>query len=106
MLIALSEQCATAERRFVGSNRGCWKNGEYDRLYTVAARWFPGPQPSAARRSSTLMKVLTDDVGILGLTYNSENLAVRRASSAPVRAGPPRLAIPGTSKSGTGNEAG
>ncbi len=81
LLIAVSEQCATAERRFVGSNRGCWKNAEYDRFYNLAATTLDSNERGQAVINA--LKILTDDVGILGLTYNSENLAVKKGLVGP-----------------------
>jgi peptide/nickel transport system substrate-binding protein len=81
LLVAHGEQCATAERRFVGSNRGCWKNAEYDRLYLLASTSL-----DAAERGQAVvdaLRILTEDVGILGLAYNSENLAVRKGLVGP-----------------------
>ncbi len=81
MLIALSEQCATAERRFVGSNRGCWKNADFDRFYNLAATTLDPTERGQAVVDA--LKILTDDVGIIGLTYNSENLAVKKGLVGP-----------------------
>jgi hypothetical protein len=37
MNVGHSDQCAIAERRYVGTNRGCWKNDDYDRCFIVAS---------------------------------------------------------------------
>jgi peptide/nickel transport system substrate-binding protein len=81
LLIAHSEQCATAERRFVGSNRGCWKNAEFDRFYLLASTTLDTAERSQAIAGA--LKVLTEDVGILGMAYNSENLAVKKGLVGP-----------------------
>jgi ABC-type transport system substrate-binding protein len=81
MLIAHSEQCATAERRFVGSNRGCWKNAEYDRRYLIATTALDPTERGQAVVEA--LKILTEDVGIIGIGYNSENLAVKKGLVGP-----------------------
>lgn len=79
--VATTEQCAAAERRFVGSNRGCWKNPEYDRLYLLASSSLdPNERSSAVLQA---LKILTEDVGVFGLAYNSENIAVRKGLVGP-----------------------
>jgi peptide/nickel transport system substrate-binding protein len=81
LLIALSDQCASAEKRYVGSNRGCWKNAEFDRLYQVATTSLDPAERAQAVAGS--LKILTEDVGVLGLSYNSENLAVKKGLIGP-----------------------
>ncbi|HZT06269.1 MAG TPA: ABC transporter substrate-binding protein [Chloroflexota bacterium] len=80
-VIALSDQCPTADKRFVGSNRGCWKNPEFDRLYTVASTSLDPAERGQAVVDA--LKILTEDVGVLGLSYNSENIAVRKGLAGP-----------------------
>lgn len=81
LAVATSAQCATAERRFTGSNRGCWQNSEFDRLYLVASSSLDARERSQAVVQA--LKALTEDVGVFGLSYNSENIAVRRGLVGP-----------------------
>ncbi len=76
LAVVTSDQCASNEKRFVGSNRGCWKNAEFDRLYATATQSLDPTERGQAVVSA--LKVLTEEVGILGLSYNSENLAIRK----------------------------
>jgi peptide/nickel transport system substrate-binding protein len=81
LLVAVSEQCASVERRYIGSNRGCWKNPEFDRLYQAASTSLdPAERENAVVGA---LRVLTEDVGIIGLSYNTENVAVRRGLVGP-----------------------
>jgi ABC-type transport system substrate-binding protein len=81
LAVAISEQCASADRRYIGSNRGCWKNGEYDRLYQVANTSLDPGERDAAEVGA--LRALTEDVGIIGLSYNTENVASRKGLVGP-----------------------
>jgi peptide/nickel transport system substrate-binding protein len=79
--LAVSDQCPTAERRFAGVNRSCWKNAEYDRWANVAVTSL-----EAAERENAwiqALKILTDDVGVVGLSYNMQVLAARTGITGP-----------------------
>lgn len=81
LAVATSTQCATAQTRFTGSNRGCWQNAEFDRLYLIASSSLdPKERAQAVIRA---LHVLTDDVGVFGLSYNSESLAVKKGLIGP-----------------------
>jgi len=81
MAVAISDQCATAARRFAGSNRGCWRNAEFDRFYQVASTSLDVAERETAVVQA--LRVLTEDVGIIGLSYNTENVAVRKGLIGP-----------------------
>lgn len=89
VLIATSDQCAAAERRFVGGNRGCWKNPEFDRLYILASTSLDSAERDQAYIGA--VRILTEDVGVFGLGYNSENLAVRKGLQGPVQRWPAQI---------------
>lgn len=81
LAVAISEQCASVERRYIGSNRGCWKNAEFDQFYQLASTSL-----DAAERESAIvgaLRVMTQDVGIIGLSYSTENVAVRKGLVGP-----------------------
>ncbi|MBM2810760.1 MAG: nikA [Chloroflexi bacterium] len=81
LAVAEGDQCATAERRFAGSNRGCWINAEYDRLFVTASSSLdPNERANAVVGA---LKILTEDTGVFGLAYNSENVAVRKGLVGP-----------------------
>ncbi len=81
LAVAISDQCASVERRYIGSNRGCWKNPEFDRFYQMASTSL-----QAADRENAVvqaLRVLTEDVGVIGLSYNTESVAVRKGLVGP-----------------------
>jgi peptide/nickel transport system substrate-binding protein len=81
LAVAISDQCATAARRFAGSNRGCWRNADFDRFYQVASTSLDvGERDTAVVQA---LRVLTEDVGIIGLSYNTENVATRKGLVGP-----------------------
>jgi peptide/nickel transport system substrate-binding protein len=79
--VAISDQCASAERRFVGSNRGCWKNPQFDRFYEIGTTSLDRNERDNAVVDA--FRVMTDEVGIFGLSYNAESLAVRKGLVGP-----------------------
>jgi peptide/nickel transport system substrate-binding protein len=81
LAVAISDQCASVERRYIGSNRGCWKNAEFDGLYRVANTSLDSAERDRAVIGA--LRVLTEDVGIIGLSYNTENVAVRKGLVGP-----------------------
>ena len=81
MAVAVSEQCAAADKRFSGSNRGCWKNPDFDRAYLTANTSLDRPDRENAIVQA--FRVLTEEVGVLGLSYNTENVAVRKGLVGP-----------------------
>jgi ABC-type transport system substrate-binding protein len=81
MNIAHGDQCATVERRYVGVNRGCWRNADYDRHYLAASTSLdPGERETAVIEA---LRVLTDQVGLFGLAYTPESVAVRKGLIGP-----------------------
>jgi peptide/nickel transport system substrate-binding protein len=81
MAVAISEQCASAERRYAGSNRGCWKNADFDRGYLIANTSLDPSEREAAIIQA--FRAMSEDVGVLGLSYNTENVAVRKGLVGP-----------------------
>jgi len=81
MNVASSDQCPTAERRFVGTNRGCWKNEEFDRAFLLASTSLDPAERDAAVISG--LKLMTEEVGIFGTAFNSEGIAVRKGLVGP-----------------------
>ncbi|MPZ15579.1 MAG: hypothetical protein GEU73_14355 [Chloroflexi bacterium] len=78
---AVSAECPDPARRYTGGNRGCWKNAEFDRLYEIA-----GSSLEANERANAVvgaLQILTTDVGLIGLSYTSENIAVRKGLTGP-----------------------
>lgn len=81
MGIWTSGQCPNPSQNFRGANRGCWQNEEYDRLFLVASTSLDPAERGNAMVQG--MKLLTENVGVLGISYNSENLAVRKGLVGP-----------------------
>ena len=79
--VAISERCPTAQNRFGGGNRGCYNNPEFDRQFLVSSTSL-----DRAERDNALiqaLRVITEDVGVISLTYNTENVAVRKGLVGP-----------------------
>lgn len=89
LAVATSDQCAVPERRYIGGNRGCWKNAEFDRLYLLASASLEAAERDRAFLG--MVRILTEDVGVFGLSYNSENLAVRKGLVGPVARWPAQI---------------
>lgn len=81
MAVVISDQCASVERRYIGSNRGCWKNADFDRGYLTASTSLDKGERETAIIQA--FRVLTEDVGALGLSYNTENVALRKGLVGP-----------------------
>jgi len=78
---ALSSECPFPERRYAGSNRGCWSDQRYDRWYQIASTSFdPAERDDAVVQA---LKVLTDEVGLIGFGRNAENVPVRKGLVGP-----------------------
>jgi peptide/nickel transport system substrate-binding protein len=79
--VAISAQCPDPERRYSGANRGCWQNAEFDRLFLAASTSLDRTERETAIAQA--LKILTEELGIVGLSYNSENIAVRKGLVGP-----------------------
>lgn len=77
-----ADQCPLPENRFsAGNNRGCYQNPEYARLYRIATTTL-----NAAERERAIvdaMRVITEDVAYIPLSYNTENIPVRKGLVGP-----------------------
>jgi peptide/nickel transport system substrate-binding protein len=77
-----SAQCANAERRYAGVNRGCWTNAEFDRRYDmVTTALDPAVRADALVQA---LKIATEEVGVIGLAYQTQAFAVRKGLVGPV----------------------
>lgn len=77
----VAAECPDPARRYSGGNRGCWTNEEFDRFYLVASTSLDRAERGNAMVQA--LKILTEDVGIIGLTYNSENIPVPKGLVGP-----------------------
>jgi peptide/nickel transport system substrate-binding protein len=77
-----ADQCPSPENRFAaGNNRGCYLNDEYVHQYQIATTAL-----NAAEREQAIiegMKIITRDVVYIPLSYNSENIPVRKGLVGP-----------------------
>jgi ABC-type transport system substrate-binding protein len=76
-----SDQCPRPSDRFSLSNLGCWSNPDFDRLVQVISTSLD----EAARQSATVqaLRVMSQDVGIIAMSYNTENIPVRKGLFGP-----------------------
>jgi peptide/nickel transport system substrate-binding protein len=75
------EMCPRPENRWTGSNSGCWNNSSYERLIGVATTSLE----ESARADATIqaLKVMSDDVGVFAMSYNTENIPIRKGLTGP-----------------------
>ncbi|HZT07063.1 MAG TPA: peptide ABC transporter substrate-binding protein [Chloroflexota bacterium] len=74
-------ECPTADNRWVGENGGCWSNEDFDRLYLVATTSLS--QDERVQATLNALKIMTEDVGILGLSHLVQHNWVRRGLEGP-----------------------
>ncbi|MBM2810076.1 MAG: hypothetical protein HW416_835 [Chloroflexi bacterium] len=74
-----SRQCP--DQRFRGGNRGCWRNAEFDRLFTIASTSLDASERADAVAAA--LRILTQDVAVLPMSYFSENIAFRKGLVGP-----------------------
>src|SRR5439155_4169043 len=90
LLIGVSSECPVGENRSGSSNRGCWANSQFDRDYqTLASSLDPAARVNAAVQA---IRILTEDVGALGLYFTSDYVAVRHGLLGPGPRWPPQMA--------------
>jgi peptide/nickel transport system substrate-binding protein len=77
-----TDQCPTAERRFIGNNRACWNDPDYERLFSLASAAFD--EGERANATVDALKVLTQGVPVIPLSYNIEYVGVRKGLQGPV----------------------
>ncbi len=72
----IGEDCPKAENRYVGRNRRCWNNQEFDRFFKIAS----GTMDDEMRANSTaqMLRLLMQDAAMIPLTYYIHNIAVRK----------------------------
>jgi peptide/nickel transport system substrate-binding protein len=75
------ERCPRAENRFAGSNRGCWSHPDFERLFRTATTTLDDRERADAVTQA--FKVLTEDVGVIPMSYNMEIVPVRRGLVGP-----------------------
>ncbi len=76
-----SEECPNPARGWAGSNRGCWRNPEFDRLFAIVNSTLnEGERTDAIVQ---MFKTHTEDVGLLGMSYHMDNIAVRKGLVGP-----------------------
>jgi len=76
----------TAENRWVGFNRGAWANAEFDRLEQV----FNSTMERSSRDQTVIqmMKILSDDVGVIPLYYNLDAVGFVGSLAGPTISAP------------------
>jgi peptide/nickel transport system substrate-binding protein len=78
---ALTVECPDPARRYAGSNRGCWSNLEFDRMYTIANTSLEASERDQAVVQA--LKILTEELGVIGFSRNSENIPIRKGLVGP-----------------------
>jgi peptide/nickel transport system substrate-binding protein len=76
-----SSQCPRAETRWFGSNAGCWNNPTYDHLFEIATTSLDAKTRDDA--TVQMFKILTEEVGMFGMSYHVEDIAVRKGLVGP-----------------------
>ena len=74
-------ECPASERQFIGQNRGCWQNPEYDRLFKLAMTSLDDDERASATVDA--FKIVTNDVAVIPMSYNLDNIAVRKGLIGP-----------------------
>ena len=76
-----SDQCPRVSDRFSLANLGCWSNVEYDRFVQIVTISLD----QRAREDAELqaLRAMTQDVGIFTMSYNTENIPVRKGLIGP-----------------------
>lgn len=75
------DRCPRPENRFAGSNRGCWTHPDFERFFDVATTTL-----NVAEREEMVvqaLRVLTEDVGVIPMSYNMEIIPVRKGLVGP-----------------------
>jgi peptide/nickel transport system substrate-binding protein len=80
MAFGLSDLCPRPPR-FAGNNRGCWTNPEFDRLYQVASTSLD--QMERGNAIVQALKIVSEDVGKIPLSYRTDVLAFRKGLVGP-----------------------
>src|SRR5205085_312056 len=75
------ERCPRAENRFAGSNRGCWSNPEFERLFKVVSTTLDDRERNETL--GQLLRVVSEDVGTIPMSYNMEVIPVRKGLVGP-----------------------
>lgn len=81
LLVYATARCPTPERRYLGENRGCWSNQEFDRLFLLANKAFDQVERDNALVSA--LRILTEEVGSLGMSYNVQVSGIRKGLVGP-----------------------
>ena len=77
-----ADECPLPENRFsAGNNRGCYQSPEYARQYQIATTTLNAEEREQAIIEG--MKIITQDVAFIPLSYNSENIPVRKGLVGP-----------------------
>lgn len=74
-------QCPTTEARYVGSNRGCWQDADFERSYRVATTSLD--QNERADATLQALRAITEGVAVIPMSYNLDNVAVRKGLVGP-----------------------
>ncbi|HZT07712.1 MAG TPA: ABC transporter substrate-binding protein [Chloroflexota bacterium] len=75
------DRCPRPENRFAGSNRGCWSNPEFETFFRVANTALDDRERDDALVQA--LRVLTEDVGTIPMSYNMEIIPVRKGLVGP-----------------------
>jgi len=75
------DRCPRTENRFAGSNRGCWSNSEFERLFRVATTSLEESERNNAIAQA--LRIVTEEVGTIPMSYNMEIIPVRKGLTGP-----------------------
>jgi peptide/nickel transport system substrate-binding protein len=76
-----NNRCPRSENQFAGSNRGCWTHPDFERFFSTANTTLDDRERAEAVVQA--FRVLTEDVGVIGMSYNMEIIPVRKGLIGP-----------------------
>jgi ABC-type transport system substrate-binding protein len=81
LVFGLTDTCATSTNRWVGNNRGCWTNAEFDRQYLIASTSLDREERGNAVIQA--QRIVNEEVGKIPLSYRTDTVALRKPLVGP-----------------------
>jgi peptide/nickel transport system substrate-binding protein len=81
LAFGLTDTCASPNSRWVGNNRGCWSNAEFDRQYQIASTSLDRNERGNAVIEA--QRIVNDEVGKIPLSYRTDTIGLRKGLVGP-----------------------